>query len=162
MGLSNGLILLAVLSLVFAHVALIHCRYELWRREVATNVQDALADDDLSVFEKTLLLRVLYVSLRWWFLPATLVASSLLVPWLCFSRPEERYEKFSAKTLPLLLQCLKLQVIRHPLVAFSAGIPLILWILLISALAVLLPGVRRPGMEDLLRVLGSGLALLPE
>lgn len=162
MGLSNGLAVLMVLSLVFAHVGLVYCRYERWRRETATKVQDALADDDLSVFEKTLLLRLFYVSLRWWFLPATLVASSVLVPRLCFFQTEDRYDELSLKTLPLLLQCLKLQVVKYPLIALFAGTPLVVWILLMGALAFLLPGARRIRREGLLRVLGSGLALLPE
>lgn len=162
MGLGNGWVLLTVLLLVFAHLGLIHCRYDSWRREMATNVQSALADEDLSVFEKALLLRLFYVSLRWWFLPAALVASSVLVPWLCFFEPEGRYEKLSPKTMPLLLQCLKLQLLKHPLIVLVAGVPLVLWIFLIGTLAALFPGARSLSVESLVRGLSRGLTLLPE
>lgn len=162
MDLENEVGLLATLSLVFAYLGFARHRYGLQHRETARVLQDALADQCLPAAEKALLLRFFYGSLRWWFLPATLVAASVMVPWLCFFEPGQRQVALSSKAQRLLLRCLRLQLTRYPLIALVAGIPLLLWIALVGMLAALFPGARNLSVEGLVRILSVGLALLPE
>lgn len=162
MDLDNGLTLVAVLPLLFARLSFWRDHHDRERRKTALILQQVLASGELSAAERRLLLRFFYGCLRWWFLPLTLMASSVLVPRLCFWHADRHNERLSDRTFPFMLRCLRLQVYRYPLITLAAGAPLLAWMGLVGILALLLPGGRSLDVNVLARTLSGGLMLVSD